>query len=388
MSARVRVCTLVCTPACTRGAAGERAFPLPEPRQPSAAAAAADARPAPPPSQSPPPVALARPLPSPRSVGRLRECRAALRTRAPAAAAPARTERRARGARAAPSQLQSDDERRRGGRGEQVSASARLGGSEGEKAERGPGTAGPVDALQERLCPLRQPQPLPGSAVALRGRGRGLHSRPGIPAPAAQTKHTSAAAPAPRGHRAGGANAPPVPDCDPLSQARGLGGRHLGRAGGGGVAHRCPRGRRRRAAPEAARSGPGGGAYRRRCGCLRPRFSPRRLLGAAAAAGGPDVFTSSWWRRLRAGGRRLPRRAGRPAAPPCSPRVDSRASRLRGDSPPPRLGFCCPHLPLAPGLQLSGAPAPSVSGRRLGRALQEGARGFAEHCRRFKLSRG
>lgn len=283
MCARVRVCTLVCTPVCTRGAAGERAFPLPEPRQPSAAAAAADARPAPPPNQSPPPVALARPLPSPRSVGRLRECRAVLRTRAPPAAAPARAERRARGARGAPSQLQSDDEPRRGGRGEQVSASARLAGSEGEKAERGPGTAGPVDVLQERLCPLRQPQPLSGSALALRGRGRGLHSRPGIPAPAAQTKHTSAAAPAPRGHRAGGANAPPVPDCDPLYPRPGVsaGGTWVGqaaagsrtgaRAGGGGAQLRRPRA----PGPEA---GPTGGAAAACCRVsLRVGYSvPRR----------------------------------------------------------------------------------------------------------------
>lgn len=50
---------------------------------------------------------------------------------------------------------------------------------------------------------------------------------------------------------------------------------------------------------------------------------------------------------------------------------------------PPRLGFCCPHLPLAPGLPLSGAPAPSAPGGGLGRSLRADVRGFAEHCLRL-----
>lgn len=280
MCARVRVCTPVCTPVCARGAAGERAFPLPEPRQPQAAAAAADARPAPPPNQSPPPVALARPLPS--LVGRLRVCRAALPPRAPPAAAPARIERRARGARGAPSQLQSDDEPRRGGRGEQVSASAGLGRSEGEGAERARATAGPnVAGLQKRLCSLRQPPDPPGlcpcpSRAGARAPLPSRHPRSGRENKA----HSGGGAGLTRAQSVESQRAPPLLHSCPLVLARGLGGPHLGRARGGGVARRCPRGRRRRrAAPEAGRSRPRGGAYRRRCCSLRPRFPGR--LGSA-----------------------------------------------------------------------------------------------------------
>lgn len=137
----------------------------------------------------------------------------------------------------------------------------------------------------------------------------------------------------------------------PSIPGRSLGAPHLRRAGGAGVARRCPRERRRRAAPEVPRSRPGGRAYRRRCSSLLPRF-PRRLLPrAAAVAGGPDLFTSYWWRRLReacgcGGGQVALQR-------PLAPRGWTRAlPAFADDSPPRRLGFWCPHLPLAPGLPL------------------------------------
>lgn len=272
---------------CTRGAAGERAFPLPEPRQPPAAAA--DARPAPPPSQSPPPVALARPLPSPRSVVRLRVCRAALRTRAPAAAARVRTERRTRGARGAPSQRQSDDEPRRGGRGEQVSASAGLGGSEGERAEQGRGTAGPnVDALQKRLCPLRHPRPLPGSALRPVPAG----ARAPLPSRHPRSGRTNKA------HFAGGACparaqsvgsqcvprarlGPPSMPGSGVSAGRtwvgqaAAGSRAGARAGGGGAQLRRPRAPGPEAGPTGGAAAPSGRAFLGAC-CSAP---PRRQVG-------------------------------------------------------------------------------------------------------------
>ena len=249
-------------------AAGKRAFPLPEPRQPQTAAAAADARPAPPPSQSPPPVALARPLPSPRSVGSLGVCRAALSTRAPPAAAPACTERGAWSARGAPSQRQSDDEPRRGGRGEQVSASAEVGGFGRRKGRAGWGPAGPNnDALQQKLCPLEHPHPSRGSVLALAGEG----ARAPLPSRHPRSGHTNkahfggAACPA-RAQSMGGALAPPMLYPNPLSLAGGLGALHRtcvrktapgsragARARGGGAQLRRPRA----PGPEA---GPTGGA--------------------------------------------------------------------------------------------------------------------------------
>lgn len=200
----------------------------------------------------------------------------------PPAAAPARIERRARGARGAPSQLQSDDEPRRGGRGEQVSASAGLGRSEGEGAERARATAGPnVAGLQKRLCSLRQPPDPPGlcpcpSRAGARAPLPSRHPRSGRENKA----HSGGGAGLTRAQSVESQRAPPLLHSCPLVLARGLGGPHLGRARGGGVARRCPRGRRRRrAAPEAGRSRPRGGAYRRRCCSLRPRFPGR--LGSA-----------------------------------------------------------------------------------------------------------
>lgn len=103
---------------------------------------------------------------------------------------------------------------------------------------------------------------------------RGRHSRPGIPAPVAQTKRPTAAAPASfAGRGAGGGVAPSHARLPRHIPSRGPGPQHLRRAGGAGVARRCPRGRRRRAK--------GGGPVRpgRRRGLEAALLSP-----AAAAA--------------------------------------------------------------------------------------------------------
>lgn len=234
------------------------AFPLQEPRPPRAAAA--DARPAPPPAQSPPPVALARPLPSLCSAGRLWVLRAVICTRAPRVGASARAERPAPGARGAPSQRPSDNERRRGGRGEQVSglrAAAALG--VGAVVRRRRGRAGVGGGRAQRAASGEAVLPSAGEPLPLFRRGR--HSRLGIPAPVAQTKRPTAAAPASfAGRGAGGGVAPSHARLPRHSPSRGPGPQHLRRAGGAGVARRCPRGRRPRAKGEAPRARAGGGA--------------------------------------------------------------------------------------------------------------------------------
>lgn len=124
---------------------------------------------------------------------------------------------------------------------------------------------------------------------------------------------------------------PPIPGGEP-------GRSHLGRAGGGGVARRCSRGRRWRAARRPRAPGPEAG--------LRAALLP------PVAAASPRPLPVPWRGRRRRrqrqvgpicshtpGGGRVRRRASLPAASPLlSACVDRLPSRLRGDSPPPRPG--------------------------------------------------
>lgn len=276
------------------------AFPLQEPRPPLAAAA--DARPAPPPAQSPPPVALARPLPSLCSAGRLWVLRAVICTRAPRVAASARAERPAPGARGAPSQRPSDNERRRGGRGEQVSglraAAAALG--VGAVVRRRRGRAGVGGGRAQRAASGEAVLPsaarAPGCALAPVPAGAPLPPRHPRSRRTNKAPYGGGACLLCRARSWGRCRALARPTPTPYPQpgagttapAEGGGRRGLAQVPAREAAARKG-GRSRAPGPEA---GPRGCAAapcgRRRCATRGAR------VGDAVSAGGPDLFTSSW----------------------------------------------------------------------------------------------
>lgn len=306
-AAGVRTCESV--PAGVHARGSRRAcVSVREPGRPPAAAAAAC--PAPPPAQSPPPVALARPRPSPSSVRRLRVRRAARCTRTPPAGARALLQRLAPGAPGAPSQTPNDDEPRLGGRGEQVSAAAGLGGGRGlgrRTGRAGVGCGWPGHRRVEKgLCGLQHPLSW-ALLFPFSGRGGGSTPAPASPLelhkqstlrwrrlPGAGTEH-------------GGSDSLSSPDSNsepagrPRAAAPGSGGLRRGRAqvlAREAVARGC----------EAPGARPGGGAMAGatapcRLGLPAPATRPFGSGGAKAAAGGPDLSTFTRRQRLRAAGR-------------------------------------------------------------------------------------
>lgn len=191
-------------------------------------------------------------------------------------------------------------------------------------------------AQQRRVAtealPPRAPPPLPGRCPCPCG-GGGEGSTP-VQAPPLRPHKQSALrwrrlprASTEHGGSVGSPHALPQPSIP--GRGSGCTAPHLRKADGDGVARRCPRERRRRAAPEAPRSRPGGGAYRRRCSSLLPRF-PRHLATRRCGGVRWARFIHILLVEAAAGGLRVRRRAGGAAAPPCSPRADSRSSRLRG----------------------------------------------------------
>lgn len=342
-------------------------------------------KPGAPPAQSPPPAALPRPPPSHPRQRRPPRAQGSARRASPSCSRRGAAERRAAGARGAPSQPRGDHELRRGSRGEQVSAAGGRGrGGGGRKGKGlsagwGRGRLGPLSPRPEGLCPSAAPRPglCPGPAPG----GARVPPPAGISGLAARTKSPSAAAPARVGCGACGGGAPTprlrAPVRGPGPGARTWEGRR-------------PRGRAQVPAREAAARGrearrarPGGGADRRRC-CPGARLS---LLLPSRGVAGPQVSAiCSPPGGVGGRGAEGAGRGGRVAlrSLPCN-RCWPRALPASWATPRPGRSFCVLICPQLSGFRSPASLCPLYQEEDLG--PQAGAIYiyifFSEHCRRF-----